>query len=294
MELTDARTLALGGALITETSWHEGALLNPACAAGSVRAANASYARHMVDMWSGRVSVAHPVMAKYTVGGYLTTFNFGDIDVTEINTGATGESFQAYENIFVAYGAGFYGDNLSWGGAFKYFWGSIDAYSASGVAIDLGITYDPGWYDLKIGAVLRNLGTEFSGYGDEKDPLPTQLALGVTRRLLHLPLTVSSVILLDRQYEGTWDADFLPGNPGFSFGLGGQFEFPTKLDEKPLKLLVGYRSRGVDLRVGQQNDLLAGTSFGLEIPYRVYRFEYAFCTMGALGGIHRIGISGTL
>ena len=294
MELTDPRALALGGALITENGWSEGALLNPASAAGSQRMIGISYASHMVDMWSGRLTLSELIKGKYTVGGYITTFDYGDFEASETGVGATDETFRAGEYVFVGYGAGRFNKNFAWGGAVKFIWGTIDPYDASGMAVDIGMTYDPNWQDLKLGGVLRNWGKQFSSYGKETDPLPTELTLGVSSKLKHLPLTLSTALIFTRESEGEWEVEFLPGNPGLSFGIGGEFEVYSELLDDSIQLRIGYRSRGEGLRVGQQNDLLAGTSLGIGIPIRKYKFEYAYATMGALGSIHRFGISGAL
>jgi len=294
MELVDARALGLGGALLTENKWAGGTMLNPACAAGAEKGINASYASHMIDMWSGRFTISHLVRNRITLGGYITTFNYGTFDATELNIGKTGATFHAAENAFVCYAAGKYNEQIALGGAIKYLWGTISSYNASGVAMDIGLTYDPDWHKLKLAAVLRNFGKQLTSYGKDIDPLPTEVALGSSLELEHLPLTISAALMLANEGEGEWDLELIPGNPGLSFGLGGEFAIPTKIDVKPLQLRIGYRSRGVDLRVGQNNDLLAGASCGIGIPYRAYTFEYTFATMGALGNIHRFGLSGTI
>ncbi len=294
MELTDPRALALGGAPLSENEWSEGALLNPACAADGRRMISVSYASHMMDMWSGRLALSESVKDRYTLGIYITTFDYGDNDVSEIGVGATGATFQASENVFVGYCAGRFNRMFAWGGAVKFIWGTIDPYDASGVAVDIGLTCEPGWQGVNLGLVLRNWGEQFSGYGDGTDPLPTELSVGLSSKLRHLPLTLNTALMFGREGEGEWEAEFLPGKPGFSFGLGGEFSIYSELLNDSFQLRIGYRSRGEGLRVGQQNDLLAGTSFGIGIPIRRYKFNYAYATMGALGTVHRFGISGSL
>ena len=294
MEPVDPRALALGGALLSETEWVGGVLLNPASAAGSSRSLGATYASHMVDMWSGRIVFSEMVYDMYTVGGYLTTFNYGELDVSEIGYGKTGEKFRSSENVFVGFGAGRINERIAWGGAVKFIWGTIDPYDASGLAVDFGLTFDSDWQDLKFGWIVRNWGKQLNGYGSEKDRLPTETAFGITRQLEHLPLTLSTAFILGHNDEGDWNIDFLPGEPGFYFAVGGEFAVYSELLKDEFNLRIGYRSRGEGLRVGQENDLLAGISLGIGIPIKRYTFEYAYATLGALGSIHRFGISGVL
>jgi len=291
---TEPRGLALGGAPITELGWTDGTLLNPASAAGGDRMVSASFARHMLDLWSGRVAASFPVKGGFTVGGYISTLNYGEFDVSVRGTGATGEQFRAAENVLAGYVAGQWGASLGLGMAAKLVWGAIDDDRASGAAIDLGITFDPHWEQFRFGMAVRNIGVQFSSYGSETYPLPTLFTVGGSKPLLHLPLTVSVVGVFSRKGEGEWEADFLPGEPGVSFGVGGEFDIPAGWSGEPMHLRIGYRSQGESLRVGHRLDILAGFSFGVGIPYRSWEFDYTYAPMGALGDLHRFGVAGIL
>jgi len=294
VSLDEARALALGGAVITETGWSSGALLNPATAADDGQSVSACYARHLVDQWNGRLNISYPLLDKYIVGGYLTTFNHGEFDRTNLDEIPTGETFGASENLLAVYFAGKYRDNLSYGVATKVIWGEIYTERAYGLAIDFGATFNPEWENVKIGISVRNLGKQINAYGSDTYPLPTEALLGLSKQLNHLPLTVNTILVFSHEGEGDYKADYLPGSPGLSFGIGGEFDVPWNFMLAPLQLRFGYRSRAEGLRVGYHNDMLAGTSYGVGIPFGNFRFDYTFAFMGALGDIHRFGISGRL
>jgi hypothetical protein len=294
VSVDETRALALGGAVITETGWSQGALLNPAAAADGGRSVSACYARHLFDQWNGRFTMSYPLLEKFTVGGYLTTFNHGEFDRTNLDEIPTGETFGASESLVAAYFAGKFKDYFSFGGAVKFMWGEIDNYRSSGYAVDLGITYDPNWERVKLGLSVRNIGKQISAYGSDTYPLPTETLIGLSQKLKYLPLTISTVMILSRKGEGDYNGDFLPGSPGLSFGLGGEFDVQISVIKDPLQLRFGYRSRAEGLRVGYHNDMLAGTSYGIGIPLQNFTFDYTFVFMGALGSIHRFGISGKL
>jgi len=269
-------------------------MLNPATAADDGQSVSACYARHLLDQWNGRLNVSYPLFNKYTVGGYLTTFNHGEFDRTVLSENPTGETFGASENILASYFAGKYGDNLSYGAAAKFIWGEIYNVRAYCLAIDFGATFNPEWENVKIGVSVRNLGKQINAYGSDTYPLPTEALLGLSKQLKHLPLTISTILIFSREGEGDYKADYLPGSPGFSFGLGGEFDVPMNFMQDPLQLRFGFRSRAEGLRVGYHNDMLAGTSYGIGIPFGKFSFDYTFAFMGALGDIHRFGISGKL
>ncbi|MCF7809627.1 PorV/PorQ family protein [bacterium] len=294
VSLNETRALALGGAVITETGWSQGAMFNPATAADGGRSFSACYANHLVDQWNGGFNVSYPLFEKYTVGGYLTTFDHGEFDRTNLDEIPTEETFGASENLAAVFFAGKYKENLSYGGALKFIWGEIDTDKSSGYAVDLGITYDPNWERVKLGLAVRNLGKQISAYGSDTYPLPTETLIGLSQKLKYLPLTISTVMILSREDEGDYNGDFLPGSPGLSFGFGGEFAVQINVIKDPLQLRFGYRSRAEGLRVGYHNDMLAGTSYGIGIPLQNFNFDYTFVFMGALGSIHRFGLTGKL
>lgn len=301
MELMEPRLLALGGAAVSDTCMAGGSIINPACAAGSHRSVSTAFARHMMDLWSGSISVNFPIqnadiswIQDLSVGGYLNTFDYGEFDETIAGEGNTGRHFSAAEHVLALYMSGRSGRYLGWGLAAKYVWGSIDDAKAAGRALDLGVTVNPHWERLRFGVALRNFGTQTDSYGAESYPMPTELVIGGSKRLLHLPLDLHGAVIFGRRGEGEWDFEFLNGKPGVSFAGGGEFTVQPEGVRKPFFLRIGYRSRGKDLRVGHRLDTLAGFSFGLGFEFRILGINYAYAPMGALGDVHRFGISGSI
>jgi len=287
-ELVDPRCLALGGATIADDGWGGGVLLNPAAAVGAARSGSVNYARHTLDLWSGRLSLNYPVSGNLMAGGYITSFDYGKFDHT--GDAATDE-FSAGEYVLGLFAARRLMSGLGGGATVKMVWGQLAGAHASGVAVDAGLVFDPKWERLRFGLALRNLGRQQDGYSREKFPLPTEVVVGGARKLLYLPLTLNVAVSLSRTGEGTWEADFLPGKPGISAVGGGEFVIPTRKDGQAVKLRLGYRSLGQDLRVGTNSDMLAGFSFGIGLPVNRYQFDFAFAPMGALGEVHRFGFT---
>jgi hypothetical protein len=82
-----------------------------------------------------------------------------------------------------------YGINL------KYIHSRYQQYGASGLAADVGITYQDTARQLQIGLVARNMGAQLGTYvTGNREPLPFDLQIGVSRRLQHLPLQLSATI----------------------------------------------------------------------------------------------------
>jgi len=289
-ELTEPRVLGLGGATISDTAWSGGAPVNPASVTGARRSGAICYGRQMLDIWSGQVSAAFPVRS-FTVGGWISTFDYGSFDETASGLGKVG-TFSAAEHIVGGFLAGKLGDALKWGGSMKLAWGTIKDANASAGAVDLGMVWDTGWNRLRLGAAVRNWGKQWNSYGRDRFPLPSEALIGGSRELRYLPLTLNAVLALSRRSEGTWNADFLPGKLGVFVSGGGELRIATNAGNQLAALRIGYRSLREGLRVGNSDDMLAGLSFGVGIPFRSFRFDYAFAAMGTLGNLHRFGFMG--
>lgn len=292
--LLDSRALALSGASIAEDSWSGGAALNPAAPAGDETKVQVTFARHSLDLWSGLIGGSYRINDSIISGFYFGTFDYGELDYSERGSGLTGETFSAAENMISGYIAGKFAERLAWGASLKYLWGRLEKESAGGVAADLGIIWDVNWEKISLAVAARNLGSQFESYGSEKDYLPTELTVGGCRTLRHLPLKIHAAAIFGRSGEEDWTLDEIPGSPGFGFGIGGEFKVTGENQQQPLFIRLGYRSRGQGLQVGHRLDIISGFTFGIGFAIKQIDVDYAFAPMGALGDIHRFGISGKL
>jgi len=211
--LMSARSLALGGASICLQGWGSGASLNPATAVRGSYDASVSYARHTLDLWSGMIFLSAEITPSLTAGIFLSSFNYGNFDVSQTNIGLTGETFDAGEYIFSGFVAYKLTNTVDLGVSVKYLWGNIWDETAAGIAVDLGAIWNTGWENVNVGIAARNLGKQINSYGSEADPLPTEILIGGSRRIRHLPLTIHSVIIAAQSGEEDWTVDELPGSP---------------------------------------------------------------------------------
>jgi hypothetical protein len=134
---------------------------------------------------------------------------------------------------------------------------SIDAESASGGAVDVGLHYGAGpWW---IGAAARNLG-RMSDLDREATDLPLQLRLGGA--------TVRGPLLLSSDLHWTRDVDT-------SVHMGAEFRVRPRL-----LLRAGYQS--ADTR---------DMSLGLGVFTGAWRVDYAYVPFGdGLGQAHRVSL----
>lgn len=288
-EVMDPRALALGNAQITLKEFPGGVCVNPASPSGANRSAFANYANHFLDLWSASTGVSFPIETRFNAGLYYNSFSYGEFEESEIDIGKTGETFTAHESIIAGFFSGNWGERVDYGASLKYIWGALEEENASALAGDLGIIWDTQIKGIVLGFSVRNLGSQFSGYGSDTDPLPTEYLFGGSRKLAHLPLTLHLVSIFTQDDQEDWKIDWSGSSQGIAFAAGGEFEISNELG-KPLFLRIGYRSLGQGLQTGHRLDTLAGFSFGFGVQIRMISVDYVFAPLGALGDIHRFGI----
>lgn len=153
---------------------------------GSVAAA-ASYSRLCSDRGSWAVS-----------GRFV---NYGEMKETT-NTGEQTGTFSAKD---IAVGGTFAYDltsHISGGITGKVVTSYIGQYNSLAAAVDLGLCYYDPEREWSIAVVARNLGGQLTAYEDDFEPMPLDLQVGVTKRLVGSPLRFSATLvrLNDWQY----------------------------------------------------------------------------------------------
>lgn len=87
-------------------------------------------------------------------------------------------------------------DQITVGATFKPIFSVFESYSSFGVALDAGLSYVHPKDLFSAGFVVRNLGTQITGYysdetGQHYEPLPFNVQLGLSQKLEHAPFRFS-------------------------------------------------------------------------------------------------------
>ena len=177
-------------------------------------------------------------------------------------------------------------DKLRIGAQMKFLYSSYESYSAFAMGVDVGLNYYDEATGNSISATVTNLGGQFKAlYEERKEKMPTQLNLGWSRELAHLPLCVSVTAyhLLD------WDHDYVDGN-----GLRQTY---TNAEQVFNHLIFGaewtasehfwvaasYNYRHQRSFVGQ-GGFLRGLGMGAGVNYRQMAIQVAYAAMHAGDG----------
>ncbi len=269
-----ARPSAMAGAFISVPGDIHSLYFNPAGLAPiATRLASATYVNHVLDFNSGFIGFTQPIRGLGQVGIGIAYMNYGHFEETDDLGNRLGDFGAGSLAIQSSLGRSV-GQNLMLGVSTKLIYSSIHQYSATGVAVDLGLIYQlPFIEDMNIGLGIFNLGTTIDAFLDHKDPMPLNFVVGFSKKLAHLPLMYS---VAANKYI---DDDI-------QFNVGGEF---TLADGVFLRL--GYSSLGRNMKIGTNDDKFAGLSLGLGVQWKQMAFDYGLASFGAIGYLNRATFS---
>ena len=305
-----SRITALGGYLTTVKDDDVNlALSNPAALNESMGGAMSfQHNFYLSDINSGYVAYGHHLKdTDYTLHGGFQYLQYGDFQETDDLGNVTGD-FKAGE-LALTVGAGRQlNEHYSVGVNLKMISSRFETYSAYALGGDIaGMYYNP-VSELAISISLTNFGVVLSDYTEQTSPsMPTQLQIGVSKRLKHLPFRYSIIAHHLEQWDIAYDdpnvqdqtllfgeEDGGESGPGFVDKVARHLVFNGEFllgKEENLRLRLAYNNlRRAELNLVNQFTL-AGFSFGVGMKIKRFRIDYAFGGYHYASGAHHLGIS---
>jgi hypothetical protein len=192
-----ARGTALGGAILADVQGIEAVYWNPA---GLSYLENTeavfSHQPYIADINVNFVGVAHTIEGIGTIGAAAKIVSIGDMEETTLDQpDGTGRTYGPSLSVISMSFSRILTNRVSFGITGKFIYERIFEVSASGIAFDAGVIYDPGWNGIKMGMVLKDYGPQmkFSGIGFDRTlddrpvapkaasfDLPSSLSLGMS------------------------------------------------------------------------------------------------------------------
>jgi hypothetical protein len=269
-----ARAVAMGGAFTGLADDESALYYNPAGLTGfEQQRFIGGYHHYFADMQSGIVGYITPIAYDHALGFYISYLNYGDFTKTDLDGNVLGD-FGGGDLLFGVAGAYSLSYDLSVGGAVKFIYEKIDKFSATGLAVDMGVRYTTLRRRLVLGAAVQHLGFQMSALGDEKDKLPLTFRGGVSARPRGLPILLSGDVII-------------PVDNDPVFAVGGEY-----YELKPLYIRLGWNSFGSNYRTGDSDDSWAGLGVGFGFDVKNFHISYAFAPGAELGESHRITFTG--
>lgn len=239
---------------------------------------NTTFNSYLVETNGGAFHLLLPRSEHTTMGLQLHYLNFGEMDRTEITQNNeyldTGETFGANNMIVGFSSATRVNPAVDLGFTLKYIYDKIDTYSASAVALDLGLLHHPVNEKVKVGVSLRNLGKQITYYTDKEysEKLPFTFAAGLSYQI-------------NPNLLSTFDIS-KPSGPD----LTGRFGFDYKLHPM-LNLRGGYSTNSSNWKTDGDWDWSSGFTGGMGFQWKDYTLDYGVASYGNLGFINQVSLN---
>lgn len=219
--------------------------------------------------------------------GGISYVNYGSFDGFDEFGNATGDFGGNEVALSVGYAYRIGRSDFHVGGNAKLITSRLEEFTSFGGAVDLSVTYLNEQQDLRIAAVVRNLGTQFKPFNNVRESLPFEAIVGISQELRDVPIRWH--VTLENLQE--WNIAFRNPNrdevgldgsveeddPGFfnnvlRHGILGLELFP----DGGFSIQVSYNfRRGEELRIIDQRSF-AGLSAGFMLKINKLRFSYAY------------------
>lgn len=256
----------------------------------------------------------------YVAGGYYhekldMTFhagiryvNYGDFDLTN-TLGQVEGTFQAKEYGITFGGAKSFSERFTAGLNVRLITSQLESYRSLGLVTDIGLLYQDTAKNFTFTILARNAGVQIKEYrAENKEPLPFEMQIGLSKRLKHLPLRFSVIY----RYFDRWN--ILYDDPNSTEQILFLDDTPTTKSNASIwldnfarhfvfngELLIGKRGN-FRLRFGYSHLLrkelsvdeyrsLAGFTFGAGIRINRFHLDYGRTNFHLGGGVNHLSIS---
>ena len=262
------RSAAMGGSRAVDASGNLDVQGNPASASfiqglqGQV-----GFVNHLVGI-KGFAAAGVLPLERHRIAAELVYFDYGLFDRTDIV--GTNQGTFGYHELAATLGYAFkFSEGIRLGGRVGRFTRVADASTSGEFYYDLGGVYHNQEDSLTVGIYLASV-----ALGESDEAFPTQLHIGSSKILSHLPLRLN--------LEGIYGF-----NEQVRFALGGEI-----LIHPNFRIRLGMNSNRFDLQTGvTESDFIAGASGGFAIDWQGMLIESAPQSFGAAGWISQISIA---
>ncbi len=307
-----ARATALGGSQIAAITNDYGLVGgNPAMLNASMdKTLIFQHNFHFAGIDNGYAGFARNLNGKTTtIHGGVRYMSYGPFTATDEMGNVLGE-FKAKDISLQAGISKELNERMSGGILLQYVQSSLESYSASGLLMDIGITYRSENELTNYAFVVRGFGVQLSRYyeGDEAGKLPVDVQFGLSKRLEHVPFRLTVLLHDINRWDLNYDSPFTDDSDqgidntepdtktGFDqsvnnffshITLGGEFLIGKK---ENFMLRFGYDfQRHKELSVVNLRSL-AGFSAGVGVNVKSFILDYGFAVYHQGGSSKHIGI----
>lgn len=286
--ISSPRQAALGGKVFTNVDYDvTQGLFNPATI--NVEMDNQlaiNYTSYLGGISYGTASYAYTVDRRtQTFHTGIIYINYGSFDGYDEAGNATGTFTGNETALSMGYATQVGYSDFYFGGNIKLITSKLEQYNSFGAAVDLGLIYINENLDFNAALVVRNLGTQITTYAGLNEPLPFEVAFGMSQRVENVPIRWHVTLEnlqewpISRPNPARTTSDLSGNQTNEKVGLLGQVIRHTILGaelfpEGGFNIRLGYNfRRGEELRIIDQRNF-SGLSAGISIKMNKMRFSY--------------------
>lgn len=286
--ISSPRQAALGGKVFTNVDYDvTQGLFNPATI--NVEMDNQlaiNYTSYLGGISYGTASYAYTLDRRtQTFHTGITYINYGSFDGYDEAGNATGTFTGNETALSMGYATQVGYSDFYFGGNIKLITSKLEQYNSFGAAVDLGLIYINENLDFNAALVVRNLGTQITTYAGLNEPLPFEVAFGMSQRVENVPIRWHVTLEnlqewpISRPNPARTTSDLSGNQTNEKVGLLGQVIRHTILGaelfpEGGFNIRLGYNfRRGEELRIIDQRNF-SGLSAGISIKMNKMRFSY--------------------
>jgi hypothetical protein len=249
---------------------------------------SASYLNFFSDANMGLTSGAYTFEKAGTFGAAIRYVGYGEFDQWDENGNSLGTFNPGDIAITGAYSLEI-AKNLRAGAAMDFIHASYAQYKSSAVAFSGGMFYQDTTNHFSAGISIRNMGAQITTFADEREPLPLDVSIGITKKPEAFPFQLS----LTLKKLNDWDLRVV-----------GETEKPSLIDNTFRHIIFGgetYLGENVNVRLGYDHYLheltqtgqdfdLAGVAFGVGFNIKGITIDLSRSSYSRLGGITRLSL----
>jgi hypothetical protein len=293
---------ALGGINITQPSSDIGlAFNNPALLKPSMHTQmNAVFNDYYAGVSTYHLSLGYhsqKLQTNFSWGLYY--FNYGSTDQTDAAGNIMGQ-FRPTDWVMQLSASRKYLEKWNYGTTLKFISSNYGQYRSNGMAVDVGVLYHDTAKLFSVSLVARNMGFQLRQYsGSDAGDLPFDLQVGITKRLLHAPLSFSVTAHHLHQFDITYDDTTFNNENGFDNASGGfdklfrHFVLATTVYiGDRVEAQIGYNHlRRKELNIGDARNGLNGYSVGVGVLLNKLTIRYARSNYQHNTGYNQFGLN---
>ena len=262
---------------------------------------NASFNAFLGNIKTYSLTGAHHVhKINTTFGGHIYYVDYGSIPATDAAGNRSGE-FRPVDFVVQVSAAKKYLERWSYGASIKFINSSYGQYASNAIAVDFGLLYVDSAKSFTASFLAKNMGTQLKTYAGDKEDLPFDLQVGITKRLQKAPFGFSMTAHHLHNFNISYNDTVFNNDNGFSppssFNkIFSHFVLATHIYlGKHLEATVGYNHlRREELSIPNSGNGLAGFSAGLRIQFSKLQILYARSTYQKGIAYNQIGITAQL